>query len=242
MFYSQAAKLPHRQEAMRQEIEALEANGTWELKDLPPEKWAIDSKWVYKVKYKPTGEVERYKARLVAKGFTQIEGIVFHKTFAPVAKLVTVWSLLVVAAKHNWFMHQLDVKNAFLHGDLIEDVHMKIPQGFAKKGETRVYKLRKSLYSLRQASQNWYHKFTRAIIALDFRQSRADHSLFIYKRGKIYVVVVIYVYDVKLTGNETRKIQEIKTYLDEIFNIKDLEILKYFFGYWGRTINKEFYV
>lgn len=215
---------------MRQEIEALEANGTWELKDLPPGKRAIDSKWVYKVKYKPTGEVERYKARLVAKGFTQIEGIDFHETFAPVAKLVTVRSLLAVAAKHNWFVHQLDVNNAFLHGDLIEDVYMKIPQGFAKKGETRVCKLRKSLYGLRQASRNWYHKFTRAIIALGFRQSRADHSLFIYKRGKVYVVVLIYVDDVILAGNDTGKIQEIKTYLDEKFSIKDLGILKYFLG------------
>lgn len=133
---------------MKKEIEALEANWTWDLEHLPPGKRVIDSKWVYKVKYKPTGEVKSYKARVVAKGFTQIEGINFHETFAPIAKLVIVHSLLAVAAKRNCIIHQLDVNNAFLHGDLNEDVYMKIPQGFTKNGETRVCKLRKSLYGL----------------------------------------------------------------------------------------------
>lgn len=86
---------------MQKEVSALEENGTWTLEELPPGKRVIDSKWVYKIKYKPTGEVERYKARLVAKGFTQLEGIDFHETFAPVTKLVTVRSLLAVATKRN---------------------------------------------------------------------------------------------------------------------------------------------
>lgn len=128
---------------------------------------------------------------MVAKGFTQIEGIDFHETFAPIAKLVTMRSLLVVAAKKNWIIHQLDVNNAFLHRDLIEDVYMKIPQGFSKDGETRVCKLKKSLYGLRHASRNWYHKFTQALVDIGFRQSRADHSLFIYKSGGKYVAALI---------------------------------------------------
>ncbi|CAH9142301.1 unnamed protein product [Cuscuta epithymum] len=123
---------------MQREIHALEENGTWTLVQLPPGKKAVDSKWVYKIKYKPNGDVERYKARLVAKGFTQVEGIDFHETFAPVAKLITVRCLLAVAAKRNWEVHQLDVNNAFLHGDLSEDVYMRVPQGFTKNGDTRV--------------------------------------------------------------------------------------------------------
>ncbi|KAJ9540324.1 hypothetical protein OSB04_026830 [Centaurea solstitialis] len=229
-YYHQAVKNDQWREAMKQEIQALEESKTWTLEPLPPGKKAIDSKWVYKIKYKPNGEIERYKARLVAKGFTQVEGIDFHETFAPVAKLVTMRSLLAVSAKKNWAIHQLDVNNAFLHGDLVEDVYMKIPQGFAKSGETRVCKLRKSLYGLRQASRNWYHKFTRALLDIGFRQSRADHSLFIFKTSGIYVAALIYVDDVILAGNDERKIADVKAYLDGKFSIKDLGPFKYFLG------------
>ncbi|GKG12947.1 retrovirus-related pol polyprotein from transposon TNT 1-94, partial [Tanacetum coccineum] len=123
-------------------------------------KRAIDSKWVYKIKFKPNGEVERYKARLVAKGFTQMKRVDYHDTFAPVAKLVTVSTLLAVTVKRDWIIHQLDVNNAFLHGDLDEEVYIKIHQGFSNDNETCVCRLRKSLYGLKQASRNSYHKFT----------------------------------------------------------------------------------
>ncbi|KAJ0800174.1 putative RNA-directed DNA polymerase [Helianthus annuus] len=156
-------------EAMRSEIKALEKNGTWTLESLPQGKRAIDSKWVYKIKYKPNGEIERFKARLVAKGFTQQEGIDYHDTFAPVAKLVTMRTLLAVAVKRNWVIHQLDVNNAFLHGELEEEVYRKIPQGFTNKDETRVCRLRKSLYGLKQASRNWYHKFTNFLLSMSFK-------------------------------------------------------------------------
>ena len=99
--------------AMQNEIEALEQNDTWSLENLPEGKHAIDSKWVYKIKNTPNGAIERYKARLVAKGFTQIEGIDYHDTFAPVAKLVAARCFLTVAVKRNWNLHELDVNNAF---------------------------------------------------------------------------------------------------------------------------------
>ncbi|GJZ90439.1 putative RNA-directed DNA polymerase [Tanacetum coccineum] len=228
--FKQAAQDARWREAMQKEVKALEKNGTWTLEYLPEGKRAIDSKWVYKIKFKPNGEVERYKARLVAKGFTQMEGVDYHDTFAPVAKLVTVRTLLAIAVKRDWIIHQLDVNNAFLHGDLDEEVYMKIPQGFSNDNETRVCRLRKSLYGLKQASRNWYHKFTTFLRSLNFRQSKADHSLFIYEAGSIMVVVLIYVDDVIITGNNLTKIQETKKQLDGEFNIKDLGLLKYFIG------------
>ncbi|CAL1399245.1 unnamed protein product [Linum trigynum] len=217
-------------EAMQKEVLSLEANGTWTLEYLPPGKRAIDSKWVYKIKYHPDGTVVRYKARLVAKGFTQQEGIDFHDTFAPVAKLVTVRILIALAVQRGWEMHQLDVNNAFLHGDLQEEVYMKVPLGFQQEGDTRVCRLRKSLYGLRQASRNWYQKFTLALTELGFTASRADHSLFIYRQGDTFVAALIYVDDVVLTGNDSVFISRVKTFLDSRFSIKDLGPLKYFLG------------
>ncbi|KAK3035428.1 LOW QUALITY PROTEIN: hypothetical protein RJ639_032853, partial [Escallonia herrerae] len=229
-YFSQAVKHAHWKDAMAKEISALEANNTWTLMPLPSEKRAIDSKWVYKVKFHPDGTVERYKAQLVAKGYTQIEGLDFHETFAPVAKLVTVQCLLAIASIKKWELHQLDVNNAFLHGDLEEEVYMKIPQGFSKQGENRVCRLQKSLYGLRQASRNWYHKFTQSLLVVGFIQSQSDHSLFTFACKGSFLAVLIYVDDVIVTGTDSAKISWLKHYLDTKFHIKDLGKLKYFLG------------
>jgi len=115
---------------MQQEVQALHANKTWSLVPPPAHKRPIGCKWVFKIKYNPNGTIERYKAKLVAKGFSQVEGIDYWETFAPVAKLTTVRILLSLAAMQNWHLHQLDINNAFLNGDLDEDVYMQLPPGF----------------------------------------------------------------------------------------------------------------
>nr|GFB10607.1 retrovirus-related Pol polyprotein from transposon TNT 1-94 [Tanacetum cinerariifolium] len=176
--FEQATQDEKWRNAMQKEIKALEKNGTWTLEELPKGKGPIDSKWVYKTKFKSNEEIERYKARLIAKGCTHREGVDYHETFASVAKLVTVQTLLAIATKKGMIIHQLDVNIAFLHGGLDEEVYMKIPKGFAKEGETRVYRLRKSLYGLKQASRNWYKKLTSFLLSLNFEQSKADYSLF----------------------------------------------------------------
>ncbi|KAK3029712.1 hypothetical protein RJ639_039121 [Escallonia herrerae] len=201
-YFSQAVKHAYWRHVMAKEISALEANNTWTLMPLPYGKRAIDSKWVYKVKFHPDGTVERYKARLVAKGYTQIEGLDFHETFAPVAKLVTVRCLLAIPSIKKWELHQLDVNNTFFHGDLKEEVYMKIPQGFSKQGENRMCRLQKSLYGLRQASRNWYHEFSQSLLVVGFIQSQSDHSLFTFARKGSFLAVLIYVDDVIVTGTD----------------------------------------
>jgi hypothetical protein len=135
---------------MTDELKALEASNTWSLTHLPPGKHPIGCKWVYKVKLKADGSFERYKVRLVAKGYTQQEGLDYSESFSPVAKFSTVRTLLAIASAQHWSLIQLDVNNAFLHGDLIEEVYMLLPPGFPNKGETDlVCKLHKSLYGLK---------------------------------------------------------------------------------------------
>lgn len=122
---------------MRAEIDALEANGTWTMEDLPHGKKAIGSKWVYKVKFNFDGTIERLKAHVVVQSDTQTEGIDYTETFAPIAKMVSVRVFLAVAVIKNWEFHQMDVNNAFLHDDLHEEVCMRPPPGFSPPAATK---------------------------------------------------------------------------------------------------------
>ena len=132
--FNQAVQHKHWVDAMNCELAALELNGTWEIVDLPPGKTAIACKWLFKTKYKPDGSVDRFKSRLVILGCRQILGVNYGETFAPVAKMATVRILLAVAALQNWFVVQMDVTNAFLHGDLHEEVYMGLPLGYTDFG------------------------------------------------------------------------------------------------------------
>ncbi|KAH9672540.1 protein kinase domain-containing protein [Citrus sinensis] len=228
--FHEAVKLPEWRKAMEDEITALEKNNTWTLTHLPDGKKAIGSRWVYKIKYQSDGTIERYKARLVAKGYTQTEGIDYHATFSPVAKLVTVRALLSLAAVKGWILEQLDVSNAFLQGDLEEEVYMQVPQGFSKQGEHLVCKLNKSIYGLKQASRNWFSKFSATIQQADFRQSKADYSLFVKTNAKFSTFVLVYVDDIIVAGNDAAEVSRIKDFLAQKLYIKALGKLKYFLG------------
>jgi len=172
--YTEAASLPQWYNAMQSELAALEANQTWSLTSLPPGKTAIGCRWIYKIKRHSDGTIERHKAQLVAKGYTQLEDIDFHDTFSPTAKMITVRCLLALAATQNWSLHQLDVHNAFLHGDLHEEMYMCPPPGLQRQGENLVCRLNKSLYGLKQASRQWFAKFSAAIQVAGYVQSKAD--------------------------------------------------------------------
>ena len=228
--YEEAITHQGWQEAMNKEFQALRDNQTWDIVPLPAGKKPISCKWVYKTKFKADGSVERLKARLVIRGFTQKEGIDYTKTFSPMVKMTTIRTLMAVAVKKKWSLHRLDVNNAFLHGDLHEDIYMKLPQGLTSSIPNAVWKLRKSLYGLKQASRQWYAKLAEVLYKRGYRHSENNYSLFYEKEDNLAVFLAVYVDDILVTGNNEPEIQSLKEYLDLAFKIKDLGFVSYFLG------------
>lgn len=186
--------------------------------------------WLYKYKYGANGEIECHKSRLVALGNRQVEGVDFTETFAPVAKMTTIRSLLRVVAGKGWFVHQMDVKNAFLHGELQEEVYMKLLQGYSHPDPNKVCRLHKAVYGLKQAPRCWYAKLSEALTNAGFKHSYEDYSLFMYTKGSVEIRVLIYVDDLLVCGNDMEVLVQFKEYLGRCFHMKDLGKLKYFLG------------
>ncbi|KAL2238004.1 UNVERIFIED_CONTAM: Retrovirus-related Pol polyprotein from transposon RE2 [Sesamum indicum] len=213
--------------AMENEIKTLEENKTWDITKLPKDKKAIGCKWIYKLKLKQDGKIDRYKARLVAKGYNQIEGVDYLESFSPVAKAVTIRILLAIAAKHNWHLHQLDINNAFLHGYLDEEIYMIPPEGYSVPKD-HVCKLKRSLYGLKQASRQWNQEFTFQLQNYGFIQSQFDHCLFTKHTNSGLFCLLVYVDDVLLSGPCKDTITDIKRYLHNMFTIKDMGEARFF--------------
>jgi hypothetical protein len=227
----EALSVSEWRQAMEDEMSALHHNGTWELVPLPAGKTTVGCRWVFTVKYLPDGTVERYKARLVAKGYTQTYGVDYSETFSPVAKLGSVRILISLAANLGWPLFQLDVKNAFLHGDLQEEVYMEQPPGFVAQGErTQVCRLRKALYGLKQSPRAWFGKFSDAVLRFGMHRSQTDHSVFSLTSARGKVLLIVYVDDIIITGDDQQGIGELKTFLHQQFHTKDLGKLRYFLG------------
>ncbi|GJX05344.1 ribonuclease H-like domain-containing protein [Tanacetum coccineum] len=203
--YFEASKYSHWIDAMNQEMNALLRNGTWELVELPEGRKAIRSKWIYKIKFRSSGEIDRYKARLVAQGFGQKEGTDYEETFSPVVKMVTVRCLLNIAVSMSWLVFQLDVNNAFLYGDLKEVVYMKPPEGYFPS-DNKVCRLKK------------------------FSQSKSDYSLYTKSDKGVFLALLVYVDDIIITGNSISEIEKFKVFLKSKFMIKILGKLKHFLG------------
>ncbi|CAL2225181.1 unnamed protein product [Prunus armeniaca] len=165
---------------MENEIEMIKKNKTWELVDRPTDKPVIGVKWIYKTKLNLDGTVQKNKARLVAKGYSQKPGIDFNETFAPVARLDTIRTLVALAAQKGWKLFQLDVKSTFLNGVLHEEVYVDQPPGFmVKNKEYRVYRLKKALYGLKQAPIAWYEEINSYFTKAGFQRSPSEATLYV---------------------------------------------------------------
>uniref|UniRef100_A0A5B6ZV70 Integrase catalytic domain-containing protein n=1 Tax=Davidia involucrata TaxID=16924 RepID=A0A5B6ZV70_DAVIN len=227
--YREAFSHPGWRKAMEEEMHALNLNHTWDLVQPPDGAQIVGCRWVFTVKQNPDGTIDRLKARLVAKGFTQTYGIDYTETFSPVAKLNSVRIIISLAANLDWPLHQLDVKNAFLHGDLAETVYMAQPPGFESKGEC-VCHLRKSIYGLKQSPRAWFDKFSKVVVTHGMTRSQADHSVFFKKTSTGIVILVVYVDDIVITGSDKEGIQTLIHHLGLSFLTKDLGKLRYFLG------------
>jgi hypothetical protein len=216
---------------MREEIQALRANRTWTLVPFHPSMNVIGSRWVYKIKRRSDGSIERYKARLVARGFTQQEGIDYSETFSPVIKQATVRLVFSIAVSSGWKIHQLDIHNAFLNGVLDEEVYMKQPPGFVDSAlPGHVCRLHKSLYGLKQAPRAWYTRLNDFLLSIGFHASKVDTSLFIFSVGSDICYLLVYVDDILLTGNNAILLQRLIQLLSSEFKLRDLGDVHYFLG------------
>uniref|UniRef100_A0A2N9GLJ8 Reverse transcriptase Ty1/copia-type domain-containing protein n=1 Tax=Fagus sylvatica TaxID=28930 RepID=A0A2N9GLJ8_FAGSY len=205
--YKVVAQHPQWCTTMQDEFDALQKQGTWSLVIPPPNKNVVGCKWVYKLKHNSDGTIARYKAKLVAKGFHQQQ------------------------VSHNWSLRQLDVKNAFLHDTLKEEVYMAQPQGYIDSTHPHyVYKLHKSIYGLKQAPRAWFESFTTQLLHLGFIASIADSSLFIYHHQQVIAYLLLYVDDIVLTSNSTYFLDNLIIQLRKVFDLKDLGTLHYFLG------------
>jgi hypothetical protein len=182
--FDDAVKSEKWRTAMDVEMEAIKRNGMWELMELPAGGKKVGVKWVYKTKLNEHGAVDKYKARLVVKGYSQQYGVDYTEVFAPVARMETIRLVVALAAQRGWTIYQLDVKSAFLYGELNEEIFVDQPCGYVQKGnEHKVYKLKKALYGLKQAPRAWYSRIEAYFMKEGFEKCDYEHTLFT-KTGK----------------------------------------------------------
>ena len=203
------------QEAMDEKMASLLENGTWVLEYPPAGVQPIPVKWVYKVKRDTAGNIERFKARLVAKGYRQQEGIDYNEVFAPVSKYATFRSLCAVVAANDLEMHQIDIKTAFLQGNLEEDIFIRQPPGYESDDPKLACRLQKALYGLKQAPRAWHQRLHIELQQFGFKVSDADPGFYIYRSSDTSepVYLLVYVDDILLACGDLTLVISIKEFL-----------------------------
>ena len=208
---------------MKDEMKSMEDNGVWDLIELPKGLKPIGCKWIFKTKRDSNGNVERYKARLVVKGFTQREGIDYKETFSPVSSKDSFRTIMALVAHFDLELHQMDVKTTFLNGNIDETIYMVQPQNFVSGDpKSMVCKLKKSIYGLKQASREWYHKFHQVITSNGFEVNLVEDCVYHKFSGSKFIFLILYVDDILLASSDIGLLHETKKFLSKKFEMKDL--------------------
>ena len=218
-------------EAIKSEIDSILHNHTWELVDLPSGCKPLSSKWIFKRKRKVDGSIDKYKARLMIKGFRQTEGLDYFDMYSPVTRINSIRMVLAIAALKDLEVHQMDVKTAFLNGDLNEEIYMEQPEGFSAPGqEMKVCRLVKSLYGLKQAPKQWHEKFDNIMLSHGFKINECDKCVYVKDDEHGYVIVCLYVDDMLIVGSDDKMITSTKNMLNSRFDMKDMGLADVILG------------
>jgi len=217
--------------SIQKEIDALEANKTWELVDLPEGKKPIGCKWVFGIKVDKGGYVERFKSRLVAKGCAQLYGVDYFETFSPVVRYSSVRMIMALAVKNKLFLHQMDVSSAYLNSELSEDVYMKQPDGFVSdEYPNKVLKLKKSLYGLKQSGREWNVKLDSVLTKLGFVPCVSEPCVYTRNGQGNFNIIAIYVDDLLIASSTKEDLLDIKASIANEFDVVDGGQLNHFLG------------
>lgn len=218
-------------ESMKHEFNALIRNKTWSLVDLPENRVAIGSKWVYNVKRNADGSIQKFKSRLVAKGCAQKFGINYNETFSPVVRYETIRMIVALAAEHNLYLHQMDVSSAYLNSDLKETVYMKQPEQFvSQEFPNKVCKLNKAIYGLKQSGREWNEKIDKVLKEMGFTPCASEPCVYTRNYGGNFNIIAVYVDDLLLASSRKEDIDTIKQQIELKFDVVDGGKLHYFLG------------
>ena len=210
--------------AMDSEIQSLQNAKTWRKTAQPAHRKVVGNRWVFRKKRKADGSIEKYKARLVARGFTQIPGLNYTETYAPVACMASFRTILALAARQDWEVDAFDFNSAYLNGELREneEIYMEEPPSYETPGEQSVVCLQKAIYRLKQAGQKWYDALSHILTDIGFSVSRADPGVFVAREGEHILILAAHIDDCVITGSSPELIKDFKMKLNSRYALTDL--------------------